>query len=113
MTKMALALFVVGIVAVSETHPRPVGQLEVLEFNSKPNPNTTRFLERWPTAADLARLERAKGRTRLGVVQILGPPSLIERKPGGLEIWNYPWCACCQVSFKNGVAVDTFYTSGY
>ncbi len=76
-------------------------------------PRMPREPSSWPTAADLARLKSVEGKPRAVVLRVLGPPSKIERRPRGEEVWDYPWLAACRVWIRDGVCTGTFYTAGY
>ena len=64
-------------------------------------------------AQDLAKLQSAEGKPRWMVLLILGHPSAVQRRPDGVEIWDYPWVAACRVWFQKGACTATFYTGGY
>jgi hypothetical protein len=66
----------------------------------------------WPSHALVEDLATVKGKTPAQTIRILGHPSKIEQR-GDVVVWEYPWLASCKVTFRNGVVVDTFYTSGY
>jgi hypothetical protein len=80
---------------------------------ARPDPSLARELGRWPNAGDLARLKSVEGKRAGVVLRVLGHPSRVERRPGGEEVWDYPWCATCRVRLRGGVCTGTFYTGGY
>jgi hypothetical protein len=80
---------------------------------AKPDPTRARPLDRWPNAVDLARLQSVEGKPKAVILQVLGHPSRVERRPDGEEVWDYPWCAACRVWIRKGVCTGTFYTGGY
>ena len=84
-----------------------------LVAEAEPDPSRARPLDRWPNAADLARLQSIKGKPRAVILHVLGHPSRVERRPDGEEVWDYPWCAACRVWIRQGVCTGTFYTAGY
>jgi len=110
-----LVILTAGLLAVGVgffayvSHNEPaVSQVEL-----KPDPRQARQLDRWPTQADIDRLESVKGHTPTETIRILGHPSTVGRGEDGSEIWDYPWVAACRVWFKNSVVVDVYYTAGY
>ncbi len=80
---------------------------------AEPDPSRARPLDRWPTAADLARLQSVEGKSKAVILRVLGHPARVARRPGGEEVWDYPWCAACRVWIRRGVCTGTFYTGGY
>jgi hypothetical protein len=80
---------------------------------AEPDPARARPLDRWPDAADLARLQSVEGKPKAVILRLLGHPARVERRPGGEEVWDYPWCAACRVWVRNGACTGTFYTAGY
>ena len=82
---------------------------EVVELD----PTEAQELGRWPNDADLARLQSVEGKPRAVILQVLGHPSRVERRPDGEEVWDYPWCAACRVWIRKGLCRETFYTAGY
>jgi hypothetical protein len=110
-----LAILTAGVLAISLSpianipHNEPAStQVEL-----KPDPRQARPLDRWPTQADIERLESVKGRTPTETIRILGHPCAVEPTEDGSETWDYPWVAACRVWFKNGVIDDVLYTAGY
>jgi hypothetical protein len=91
--------------------PRPPSAQVVVE--QEPDPSRARPLDRWPTAADLARLQSVEGKPKAVILRVLGHPARVERRPDGEEVWDYPWCAACRVWVRKGVCAATFYTAGY
>jgi hypothetical protein len=91
--------------------PRQASPRAVVE--AEPDPSRARPLERWPNAPDLARLQSVEGKPKAVILQVLGHPSRVERRPDGEEVWDYPWCAACRVWIRRGVCTGTFYTAGY
>jgi hypothetical protein len=106
----ALALVTVFASAAPSDVERPRHWAAVA---AEPDPRLARPLERWPDAADLARLRSVEGKPKAVVLRVLGHPSRVERRPGQEEVWDYPWCAACRVWFRKGLCTGTFYTAGY
>jgi hypothetical protein len=112
MLRTALALLLIGTFGGPGDSSGP-GQLSpqvVKEATS--DPSRAQSLNRWPNGVDLARLQSVEGRPKAVVLEILGHPSRVERRPDG-EDWDYPWLAACRVSIRKGVCTGTFYTPGY
>ncbi len=82
-------------------------------IEAEPEPRLARELDRWPNINDLTRLQSVEGKPKVIVLQVLGHPCRVERRPDGEEVWDYPWCASCTVWICNGVCTGTFYTAGY
>jgi hypothetical protein len=61
----------------------------------------------------MARLQSVEGKPKAAILQVLGHPSRVDRRPDGEEVWDYPWCAACRVWIRKGVCTGTFYTAGY
>ncbi|GEM_PF-2463674 len=80
---------------------------------AEPDPTRARELAHWPNAADMARLQSVEGKPKAAILQVLGHPSRVDRRPDGEEVWDYPWCAACRVWIRKGVCTGTFYTAGY
>jgi hypothetical protein len=78
----------------------------------EPRPDTSKA-KHWPNAEDIAKLESVAGQPKWNVLQVLGHPSAVGRRPDGTEVWDYPWYAACRVWIKNGVCAGTYYTGGY
>jgi len=106
----ALALVTVFAPATNSDVEKPGNWVVVA---AEPDPRQAHALDRWPNAADLARLRSVEGETKAVVLRVLGHPSRVERLPGGEEVWDYPWCATCRVWIRKGVCIGTFYTAGY
>src|SRR5690349_12523615 len=81
--------------------PRQPSPEVVIE--AAPDPSRARPLDRWPNAADLARLQSVEGRSKAVILHVLGHPSRVEHRPDGEEVWDYPWCAACRVWIRQGV----------
>jgi hypothetical protein len=95
----------------SASGPRqPYTQAEV---EARPDTALARPLDHWPGEADLERLRSVEGKPKAVILRTLGHPSRVARRPGGVEVWEYPWCAACCVWVRKGVCVRTFYTGGY
>jgi hypothetical protein len=84
-----------------------------LALEAEPDPTQSRELQRWPNANDLRRLQSVEGQSKAVILQILGHPCRVERRPDGEEVWDYPWLAACRVWIRQGVCTGTFYTSGW
>ncbi len=108
---VASALLLLFAGSVDSSGPRQPGSQAVTE--AEPDPRKARALDRWPNDEDLARLESVKGKPKVVILQVLGHPYRIQRKPDGEEVWIYPWSAYCEVKVRNNVCTDTFYTGGY
>jgi hypothetical protein len=78
-----------------------------------PDPSRARPLDRWPDAADIARLQSVEGRRTAVVLRVLGHPSRVTRRSNGEEVWDYPWCAACRVWVRDGVCTGTFCAADY
>jgi hypothetical protein len=109
-TFLAIVLLLVLVSASDSSGPPPVRSQAV-----EPEPDLTqaRPLPRWPNAEDLARLQSVEGKRKGVVVQVLGHPMRVERRPNGEEVWHYPWSAACSVTIYKGICTSTFYTGGY
>ena len=83
-------------------------------IEAEPDTRQARELDRWPNANDMTRLQSVEGKPKAAVIlQVLGHPSHVERRPDGVVIWEYPWCAVCQVRIRNGICIGTYYTAGW
>jgi hypothetical protein len=78
-----------------------------------PITSKAKSLERWPNEADLAKLQSIERKPTWKILQVLGHPSAVERRPDGTETWDYPWLAVCRVWIRHGVCTGTFYTGGW
>jgi hypothetical protein len=110
MRRWLLALAVVMVFA-GDGAPTGPGRARIPSW--EPDTTRARPLNRWPDDADLARLKSVEGRRKAVVLQVLGHPSCVTRRPDGEEVWDYPWCAACRVWIRDGVCTGTFYTAGY
>ena len=70
-------------------------------------------LDRWPSADDLAKLERLKGKGPAEIIKSIGHPNRLELDEVGASKWHYDWPAACYISLEDGVVVEWFYTAGY
>lgn len=68
---------------------------------------------RCPDEKDLAHLKACEGKPKCQVIKLLGHPSAVRHGQDGKDVWDYPWVACCAVTFKNGICVETYCTGGY
>jgi hypothetical protein len=109
---LALLLLLAAVAAGLPSAPRvspaaaPPGEVE-------PDVCKARPLDRWPSDEDLAKLASVEGQPRRRVLEVLGHPCGVDRRPDGVEVWDYPWVAACRVWIKNGVCTGTFCTGGY
>jgi len=113
MHRSLLALVLLLTTVAAGTPSVPTGwssAVQVLE--AQPDTRKAKPLG-WPNAQDIAKLKSLEGKTKWKVIQVLGHPSAVRRRPDGTEVWDYPWCAACRVWIKNGVCTGTFYTGGY
>src|SRR4051794_28989663 len=103
MTRTILAglLLTVFVGTGDSSGPRQPSPQVVIE--AEPDPTRARELDRWPNAADLTRLQSVEGKPKAVILQVLGYPSRVERRPDGEEVWDYPWCAACRVWIRKGV----------
>lgn len=113
MVRSLLATFVLASVFASATASDVGKRDNWTAVEVEPDPSQSHRLDHCPNAADLARLESVEGKSKAVVLQVLGHPSSVERRRDGEEVWNYPWCAACQVWIRRGVCTGTFYTGGY
>jgi hypothetical protein len=114
MARTFLAAALLGALAVPGDSSGPLQPgAQVAVAAAEPDPARARPLGRWPDAADLARLRSVEGKPKAVILRLLGHPSRVERRPGGAEVWDYPWCAACRVWVRNGACTGTFYTAGY
>jgi hypothetical protein len=104
-------LFSAFVASGNSSGPRQPSHKLVLE--TEPDPSRARRLDHWPNVADLARLQSVEGKPKAVVLRILGHPAIVNRRPNGEEVWDYPWCAACRVWIRKGVCTGTFYTAGY
>ena len=70
-------------------------------------------LDRWPSADDLEKLERLKGKGPAEIIKSIGHPNRLEFDEVGVSRWHYDWPAACYISLKGDVVDDWFYTAGY
>ena len=111
LTVLAVLVLLATVAVGGSSVPRPRSPTVVME--NEPDTRKARPLKSWPTEQDLARLNSAKGRSRAGVLALLGHPCAVERRANGVEEWAYPWVAGCRVRFEKGVCTGTFYTGGF
>jgi hypothetical protein len=113
MPRTVLALLLIGAFGGPRDSSGP-GQLSP-QVVKEPfaDPSRAQSLNRWPNGVDLARFQSVEGKPKAVVLEILGHPSRVERRPDGEEVWDYPWLAACRVSIRKGVCFGTFYTAGY
>jgi hypothetical protein len=97
------------VVPVSLSIPVAIAQL----MDQQPDTFKALPLRRWANHEDIAKLRSTKGQPKWIVLLILGHPQSVEWQPYGLETWNYPWPACCEVSFKDGLCSFWWYDAGY
>jgi hypothetical protein len=109
---LALLLLLTAVAAGTPSVP-PGGPSAVQVLEAQPDTTKAKPLERWPNAQDIAKLKSVEGEPKWKVIQVLGHPSAVDRRPDGTEVWDYPWCAACRVWVSNGVCTGTFYTGGY
>jgi hypothetical protein len=57
---------------------------------AEPDPTQARELNRWANAVDLAMLQSVQGKPKSVILQVLGHPSRVERRPDGEKVWWYP-----------------------
>jgi hypothetical protein len=108
---LAAVLLTAFAVPCDSSGPRPPSAQVAVE--AEPDPARARPLDRWPDAADLARLRSVEGKPKAVILRLLGHPSRVERRPDGEEVWDYPWCAACRIWVRRGACTGTFYTAGY
>ena len=108
--RTALVLLVLPTVALASVPREPV---TVVVADQEPDPRKASPVGLCPGAKDLARLRSVEGKPRWEVLQTLGHPRAVQRRPDGTEVWTYPWHAVCEVTIKDGVCLRTFYTAGY
>jgi hypothetical protein len=110
-TLLAALLLTAFVGTGDSSGPRQPSTQVVVE--AEPDPTRAQELDHWPNAADLARLGSVEGKPKAVILQVLGHPSRVERRPDGEEVWDYLWCAACRVWIRKGVCTGTFYTAGY
>jgi outer membrane protein assembly factor BamE (lipoprotein component of BamABCDE complex) len=110
-TFLAALLLTTCVGSGHSSGPRQPGSQVAVE--AEPDTTRARPLDRSPNAADLARLDSVRGRHKREILLVLGHPSVVDRRPDGEEVWDYPWSAACQVWIRKGVCTGTFYTGGY
>jgi hypothetical protein len=110
-TLLVASLLIVFVAAGDLSDPPQSSTQAVIE--AEPDPTQARELDHWPDAADLARLQSVEGKPKVVILQVLGHPSHVERRPDGEEVWDYRWCAACRIWIRKGVCTGTFYTAGY
>jgi hypothetical protein len=113
MTRTLLAGLVLTLLVGTGASSGPRQPNHEVVTEAEPDPGRARPLGRWPNAADLARLRSVEGKPKAVILRVLGHPARVERRPGGAEVWDYPWCAACRVWLRRGVCTGTFYTAGW
>ncbi|HEY7155410.1 MAG TPA: hypothetical protein VH575_15720 [Gemmataceae bacterium] len=113
MTRIILAGLLLIVFAGNRGSSVPWRSSSGVVLEAEPDPTLARELRRWPNADDLARLQSVEGKPKAVILQVLGHPCRVERRPDGEEVWDYPWCAACRVWVREGVCTGTFYTAGY
>jgi hypothetical protein len=113
MTRIILAgLLLMVLVGTGDSSGPPQPNSEVV-IEAEPDPAQARELDHWPNDEDLARLRSVEGKPKAVILRVLGHPKSVERRPGGEEVWEYPWCAYCCVWIRRRVCTGTFYTAGW
>jgi len=112
MPRFVVAFFMFGLMPAIGLPVGPPRTNSHVAPNDQPDPRRARPAL-CPTENHLNRLRSCEGMQKWKVIQTLGHPKALRQYKDGSEIWEYPWMACCSVSFKNGVCVSTFYTGGY
>jgi hypothetical protein len=113
MTRTILAGLLLTVFVGTVDLPGPRQPVPLVLIEEEPDPTRARELDRWPNAEDLTRLQTVEGKPKAVILQVLGHPCRVERRPNGEEVWDYPWCAACRVWVRKGVCTGTFYTGGY
>ena len=113
MARAFLAAVLLSACAVPGDSSGPRQPSAQVAVEAEPDPARARPLDRWPDAADLARLQSVEGKPKAVILRVLGHPARVERRPDGAEVWDYPWCAACRVWVRDGACTGTFYTAGY
>ena len=112
MARRVVALFIFGLMPAIGFPVGPARTDTHLAPDDNPDPKQA-GPALCPTESDLARLQSCEGKLKWEVIRALGHPKAVRWDKGGTEIWDYPWTACCSVSFKRGICVSTSYTGGY
>jgi len=113
MTKIILAGLLLTLFAGTGASSDPWRSNSNVVWVAEPDPTLARELRRWPNADDLARLQSVEGKPKAVILQVLGHPRSVKRRPDGEEVWDYPWCAACRVWVRKGICTETFYIGGY
>jgi hypothetical protein len=113
MARTFLAALLLTVCVGTGDSPDPWQASPQIVVEAEPDPTQARELDHWANDADLARLQSVEGKPKAVILQVLGHPSRVERRPDGEEVWDYPWCAACRVWIRKGVCTGTFYTAGY
>jgi hypothetical protein len=113
MTRKLLALLLITLLLGTGESSGPKQPSTKVAIEVEPDPTQARELGRWPTEDELSRLQSVEGKSKAVILQILGHPSRVERRPDGEEVWDYPWPAACRVWIRKGVCTGTYYTSGW
>src|SRR5262249_20457941 len=100
MTRFVVALFMIGLMPAIGWPVGPPRTDNHVAPDDQPDPRRA-GTARCPTENDLNRLRSCEGKPKWKVIQTLGHPKAVGRNKDGTEVWEYPWMACCSVSFKN------------
>ncbi len=103
------------LLVTSGSGAEPIAGLPDDRVAIEAEPDTTLAipLPNCPNADDLARLQFVEGKPKGVVLRVLGHPCRVVKRANGVEIWDYPWMAACEVWVRNGICIKTFYTGGY
>jgi hypothetical protein len=115
MTRPALLLVLLLVLPLSaHSHapsPSPPDLAPLLDI--QPDPSKTVRLTRWANAEEFDRFHSVRGMPRRKVIQTLGHPWQIDKRPDGTEVWRYDWGVDWRLSFTGGVCTWTHSNDGW
>jgi hypothetical protein len=89
MHRSLLALLILLTTVAAGTPSVPPGwPSAALVWEAQPDTSKAKPLKRWPNAQDIAELKSLEGKPTWRVLQVLGHPSAVGRRPDGTQVWD-------------------------